>query len=178
MWKCTKITILSSIISYCINFLYFQNIFLNPTVLFSFLGQVNKTLAILITIHSAHKLSHRILFSSLLHIICFHLFICRFFNFKHAIVRSFPLIHSKNVFSLLLMKNLLSQCLQNLNGNADRTTTLPSKNTTSSNPTKMSQPPLQKTMVLTGLCKDISGFLNRQQQYSLTITLQTPSLQL
>jgi hypothetical protein len=76
------------------------------------------------------------------------------------------------------MKILLSQCLQNLNANAHMTTTLPSKNTTYSSPTKMSQPPLPKTMVLTGLCKDISGFLNRQMQYSLTITIQTPSLQL
>jgi hypothetical protein len=76
------------------------------------------------------------------------------------------------------MKILLSQCLKNLNANADMTTTLPSKNTTSSNPTKMSQPPLLKTMVLTGLCKDISGFPKRQQQHSLTTKIQTPSLQL
>jgi hypothetical protein len=124
---------------------------LRPTVLFYFLEQVNKTWAILITILSAHKLSHRILFSSLLHIICFHLFICRFLNFKHAIVRSFSLIHSKNAFSLFVMKILLNQCLQNLNTNADTTITLPSNNTTSSNPTKMSQPPLPKTMVLKGL---------------------------
>ena len=75
------------------------------------------------------------------------------------------------------MKILLSQRLQNLNANADMTTTLPSKNT-SLNPTKVSQPPLLKTMVLTGLYKDIWGFLNRQQQDSLNITIQTPSLQL
>jgi hypothetical protein len=43
MWKCKRIIILSSIISYCINFSYFQNIFLNPTVLFYFLEQENKT---------------------------------------------------------------------------------------------------------------------------------------
>lgn len=126
------------------------------------------------TNHSAHKLSHRIFFSSLLHIICFHLFICWFLNFEHAVVRSFPLIHSKNAFSLFLMKILLSQCLQNLNANADMTTTLPSENTTSSNPTKMSQPPLPKTMVLTGSCKAISGFLNRQQQYQLPSQFQPP----
>jgi len=127
---------------------------LNPTALFYFSEQVNKSWAILITIHSAHKLSHGILFSSLLHVICFHLFICWFLNFKHAIVRSFSLIQSKNAFSLFLMKILLSQRLQNLNANADMTTTLPSKNT-SLNPTKVSQPPLLKTMVLTGLYKDI-----------------------
>lgn len=158
-------------------FLIFSKYFFESHCIILLLRTGKQNWAILITNHSTHKLSHRILFSSLLHIICFHLFICGFLNFKHAIVRSFPLIHSKNTFSLFLMKILLSQCLQNLNANAHMTTTLPSKNTTYSSPTKMSQPP-PKTMVLTGLCKDISGFLNRQLQYSLTITIQTSSLQL